>query len=88
MSQNPWVAFLQDEGQAVFLMNGLRMLAMVSPEAIENGIKIIDHETALGPLMDPSAYRGGERFQNARDYTETLRLLQPLIKHLKEVKQR
>lgn len=81
---NPYSAFMEDETQGMFFQNALRMMASVDPAKIEHAILQISHETAIGPLMDPTAYMG-DRFDNARNYTEVFKLALPLVKKLKEL---
>lgn len=65
-----WCAFVGERG--IFLRQALTMLLMVPEEKIRQGIEQIERETALGPLLNPSAYVDGTRFDNARDYLEVL----------------
>lgn len=83
--ENPYSAFMEDETQGMFFQNALRMLASVDPAKIEHAIKMIDKETAIGPLMDPTAYMG-DRFDNAKNYTKVFKLALPLVQKLQEIK--
>jgi len=56
----------------------LLVAAGVTPEEISAAIQAIDRETAIGPLTNPTAYLDGRRFDNAREYIDTLRALHAL----------
>lgn len=80
---NPWGDIIGDEMQGMFLRNALMMLKSVDPEKIKEGIQSLDRATTMGPLMDPTSWMGGERFDNAKGYRNTLELVLPLVEMLK-----
>ena len=82
---NPWADIIGDDMQGLFLRNALMMIKEVDPEKIREGIQKLDHATTMGPMLDPTAWMGGERFDNARDYRQTLELVLPIAEKLKEL---
>jgi hypothetical protein len=40
--------------------------------AFQKAAQRIDREASIGPMLDPSAYLDGRRFDNARKYTDIL----------------
>ncbi len=44
-----------------------------APEDVWPAISRLDRETAIGPMLDPSAYLDGRRFKNADDFEKVLR---------------
>jgi len=60
-----WAAVAGEEhaGQAMLCV---QMAGQLDPEALREGIAAINHETSLGPMMNPTAYMGGARSDNAR----------------------
>lgn len=60
----------------------LLVAAGITPEEISAAIQAIDRETAIGPLLNPTAYLDGRRFDNAREYIDVLRALHALTKAL------
>lgn len=77
-----WGSILNDADKGVAVSVALSMLAAhgVTPEDCQQAIDRIGHETAIGPMFDPTAYLDGTRFANARQYTEILRALSGLLK--------
>lgn len=79
-------AFL-GEGHGMIFRNAMTMLTMIPPAAFTEAIRKIEHETTIGPFIDPTAYLGGERFDNARDFIRLFKAVQPLRDMLEEIKQ-
>jgi hypothetical protein len=71
-------AFLGDEGQGAAVRTALELLCLVPAESLAKAVKPIDRETTLGPLLHPSAYLDGRRFDNAAEYTKVLRAVRDL----------
>lgn len=86
---NPWHTFLGMEHGPVFA-NALRIIALMPLDEIEPLIKKaignIQAETTLGPLMDPTAYQGGERFDNAHHYINVMRKFLELRRAMEDTK--
>jgi len=62
-----------------------RVLKDVDPDHLREGLRRIEHETALGPLLDPSAYVGGKRFDNMQDYRDVLQATLSLVETLRRI---
>jgi hypothetical protein len=67
-----WPAIMRDEVHGMAVRQALAFLMMVPPEAFAEAINRIGRETSLGPLLDPTAYLDGRRFDNATDYAAVL----------------
>jgi len=63
----------------------LMQLLLIDEKVFDETIRKIDIETAMGPLLDPSAYTDGRRFDNAREYAKILRALLELKRCLPKV---
>lgn len=68
-----WQSFLGEEAGTVF-RQAMMLLNLVPIEALEQGIDRINRELSIGPMINPTAYLGGKRFDNAREYIETISL--------------
>lgn len=72
-----WRALIGDEhGDRVRMI--LVALRDVPGETFVRAVAKIDHETTIGPLLNPTAYRDGARFDNADQYTAVLSKLAEL----------
>lgn len=76
------VLFGEERGFAVRQALTLLSAANISVEEVDLAIVQIGRETTLGPLLDPSAYVDGRRFDNAHDYAEMLRAIRGVIRCL------
>lgn len=67
--------------KAVAVRGALTMLVLsgLAPEEVSDAIRRIDRETAIGPMLDPTAYLNGRRFDNAAEHCSVLRALHSLI---------
>lgn len=67
-----WDTFL-GAGNGSLFRSAVQLMVMIPETAFTEAREKIETETALGPLVDPSAYVDGRRFDNARDYQKLLR---------------
>jgi hypothetical protein len=86
--QDAWRAMLQDDelGSQVQLLLGLlaRMPKRKLIGACVSARQNISRLEAMGPLLDPSAWQTGQRFDNARHYSDVLAKLIELRELLPE----
>lgn len=61
-------------------------LASIPPEKWREAIQAINHQESIMPMLDPSAWTNGKRFDNARAYKEIFSLALPLSRKLREIK--
>lgn len=77
-----WTVFLGDERYGVAFRTAMTALAMIPPEQFDKARQMISHETTIGPMVDPSTYVSGGRFDNAKkflDLIEAARKLRVLL---------
>jgi hypothetical protein len=74
MTPNLFVALLGEEhGETV--RSALLMLLMVGSEPLRAGLDRLAGADAIGPMVDPSAWLDGRRFENTREARELLEAL-------------
>lgn len=66
-----WGAFVGDQYGGA-LHSALTLLMLVPAEVLAEGIDRINHEEAIGPMLNPTAYLDGRRWRNAREYKQVL----------------
>lgn len=66
-----WETIVGEEYGAI-LRSALATLALVPSDVMIDAINKISRETAVGPLLNPSAYLDGRRWDNARQYQQVL----------------
>jgi len=75
-----WPIVLSDDELGHSVRNLLSLLALIPKDKLRGAsvfaMQQIERATAIGPLLDPSAWMGGKRFDNAH---ETKAILQKLI---------
>lgn len=76
-----WPAFVGEEHGSLLQLS-LGALARIPAQVYQEAIRKIEHEIAIGPMFNPSAYQDGRRFDNANEYLRILRALIELKKHL------
>lgn len=80
-ASNAWLAIIGDEhGGTVRLC--LAFLSKVPESVCIDAINRIGRETSIGPMLNPTAYLDGRRFDNARDYIDVLNAMRPLLRVL------
>lgn len=62
-------------------------LSMMNVEDLAESRRLIERETVIGPLLNPSAYLDGRRFDNALTYVELIDLLLPLVLKARELRE-
>jgi hypothetical protein len=67
-----WDTFL-GEGRGAVFRSVTTMLSLIPLDAFNEAESLINRELSVGPLLNPSAYVGGERFDNATNYIEVIR---------------
>lgn len=75
--------FGEDTGPLVRM--ALTNLALVGPEAVEKAIDKLSRTEVLGPMLDPTAWLGNQRFDNARDVRLFLHDLLGLTRKLQKM---
>lgn len=71
MADEVWHTILGDWHGLAF-RSALQLIALIPAEEFRKAIQAIDRETAIGPLLNPTAYLGGRRFKNAQEYIDIL----------------
>ena len=66
-----WDAFL-GAGHGALFRSAMALMLMIPPDAFDDAVGRIERETTVGPLLNPSGYTDGRRFDNARDYVDVL----------------
>ena len=82
LSDDVWIAIVGPMGP--ILRMALAAIVMVPSKAIAEAIGRIEHETSIGPMLNPTAYLNGVRFENGRKYQEVLRAVLALQKAVGE----
>lgn len=79
-----WGSFFGDECKGSLVRQALSLLVMsgVTPAECQEAVYRIEREVSIGPLLNPTAFLDGRRFDNAREYAETLRALGGLLRTL------
>lgn len=75
-------AFGPEKGNLVRSALLMLVLSGLTTDDICRTIGEIERTTAIGPLVDPTAYLDGTRFKNADEYVKVLRALHTLIEGL------
>ena len=70
-----WSTILGDVAQGICARQAMFCIAQLDKETLSDAISSIERETSIGPMMNPSAYLDGSRFDNAREYKAILRKL-------------
>ena len=83
-----WEAFFGVDNGGAFFRSSLHLLMLIPPAAFDTALERISTEATLGPLLRPSGYVDGRRFQNARDYEAVLRAAGDLRRTLERITQR
>lgn len=78
-----WDAFVPNYGNQVVM--ALHLVRQIPVDILLEGARRIDTETAIGPLINPSAYTDGARFDNAREYIRVLKAMAELRRAIPDV---
>lgn len=79
-----WSTLLPKHGAIVKVFLRYLLTEETFVEEAKAAIENISKETAIGPLLDPSAYIGGQRFKNADNYQNILDRLIQLARAVRE----
>ena len=63
-----------------------QLLAEIDPAQIDKVIDTLNTATTIGPMMDPTAYQDGRRFDNARNIVELMNKVKPVVVLLRSIK--
>ncbi len=77
---NVWIAILGERGPLVGA--AVAVIASVPEVEFVTALRNLDRETAIGPLLNSTAYLDGTRNRNAKDWEDVLEALLALRKTL------
>lgn len=86
MSPNAIFDTFLGEGHGCLFRSAMTTLAMIPASVFTEAIRKIETEEAIGPLMDPTAYIDGRRFDNAQNYKRLFSAARPLRDLLEEIR--
>jgi len=69
---NPFLGMFDDPIHAAACAMICHSTRVLSVDSLRSAIERINRETAIGPLLNPSVYVDGRRFNNAREYCDVL----------------
>jgi hypothetical protein len=74
-----WPTVLQDDNLGISVRSVLMLLTLIDKKQLQGAsvlaMQNIESVTAIGPIMNPSAWLGGTRFDNARETKAVLTAL-------------
>jgi len=79
-----WPSIVGDQMHGSHIQIILTIIARMPPNLFHDAISRILRETAMGPMLDPTAYLDGVKWKNARDYVEILEALEKVRKLVAE----
>lgn len=71
--------------QSGLVRSSMTLLAMVDPDLLRKAIKDLDYQESIMPLLDPSKWQDGTRFQNTDDWKRFFEKLLPLVEIAKKI---
>lgn len=78
-AQDFWCVVLQDDELGHNVRNLLSLLTLIPKKKLQGAsvaaMQNIERASAIGPLLNPTAWLGGERFDNARETKAVLKAL-------------